>query len=169
MTVERAEALRASERAVAALGGRSVATAESLTAGLVSATLARIPGVSAILRGGVTAYCSEVKISVLRVPEAVLDEDGPVQPAVAEAMARGACEVLGSRFAVATTGVAGPGPADGVPAGTVIVSAHDAGTGLFLTRRLALAGDRDEVRWGAVVSALGTLAVLAEQTGVAHR
>lgn len=168
-TPQHDEALRAAERAVAALDGRSIATAESLTAGLVSATLARIPGVSTILRGGVTAYCPEAKVSVLRVPQPVLDGDGPVQPAVAEAMALGACEVFGAQFGVATTGVAGPGPSGGIPAGTVIVSAHDAGTGRFLTRRLSLHGDRDDVRWGAAVSALEILAELAEQTGVPDR
>ena len=80
-----AAALAAAHDAIAALDGRTVATAESLTAGLVSATLAAVPGVSAILRGGVVAYCSEVKETVLGVPAAVLAEGGPVQAAVAEA------------------------------------------------------------------------------------
>lgn len=164
-----AAALAAAHDAIAALDGRTVATAESLTAGLVSSTLAAVPGVSAILRGGVVAYCSEVKETVLGVPAAVLAEGGPVQAAVAEAMASGASRLLGSRFAVATTGVAGPGPADGAAEGTVIICAHDAGTGRFLTRHLSLPGERDEVRWGAVVSALGTLAALAEQTRAPDR
>lgn len=164
-----AAALVAAHRVIAALGDRSVATAESLTAGLISATLAHIPGVSALLRGGVVAYCDEVKTTVLGVPERVLTAGGPVQAAVAEAMARGACDLLGARFAVATTGVAGPGPSGGVAAGTVFVSAHDAAIGRSLTRRLDLPGGRDEVRWATAVSALGLLADLAEQTDSAVR
>lgn len=158
-------AIGAARRAIVALDGRTVATAESLTAGLVSATLARVPGVSAILRGGVTAYCEDVKEGLLGVPRAVLVEGGPVQAAVAEAMAVGACRLLGARFGVATTGVAGPGPSGGVPEGTVVVSAHDSVTGEWLTRQFEFPGDREDVRRAAAVSALGTLADLAEQTG----
>lgn len=158
----------AAARAVAALGDRSVATAESLTAGLVCASLASVPGVSAILRGAVVAYVPAVKVAVLDVDPALLRE-GSVQAPVAEAMAAGACRVLGARFAVATTGVAGPGPAEGHPAGTVWISAHDAVSGAFATRRLALAGGRDDVRRGATVAALELLAALAEQNPAATR
>lgn len=162
-------ALAAGRRVVRALGDDSVATAESLTAGLVSATLARIPGVSTNLRGGVVAYCNAVKVEVLRVPAELIAGGGPVQEAVAAEMARGAGHLLRARFAVATTGVAGPGDCDGHPAGTVVVAAYDVVSGRTLSRQLALGGDRDAVRWGATVSALDTLAELAEQTRAASR
>jgi len=161
--VSEAHARQAARRAVAALGDRSVGVAESLTAGLVCATLGSIPGVSAVLRGGVVAYHPDVKIALLGVDPALLRAGGAVQEAVAEAMATGACRVLRARFGVATTGVAGPGQADGHPAGTVWVSAHDSVSGASASRLLQTAGERDQVRWAATAAALVLLAELAEQ------
>ena len=71
----------------AGAAGLTVATAESLTAGLVAATIADVPGASAVLRGGVVSYAVEVKASVLGVDAAWLAEHGPVDPRVAEEMA----------------------------------------------------------------------------------
>ncbi len=138
-------------RAVAS--GTTLATGESLTAGLVAATLASVPGVSAVLRGGVVSYTDEVKTGLLGVDPGVLRELGAVSGPVAAAMAEGARTALGAALAVSTTGVAGPGPADGVPAGRVFVAVAGA-DGPTQVRRLDLVGGRDEVREASTAHAL---------------
>lgn len=150
-------------RAVAALAGRSVATAESLTAGLVVAALGSVAGVSAVLRGGVVAYTPAAKRDILGVDATLLERGGTVQAEVAEQMARGACRLFGARFGVATTGVAGPGSAEGRDAGTVYVCVRDDDTGEAFTRFEQFAGDRDEVRRSTAALALRVLARVAEQ------
>lgn len=153
----------AAQRAVSALAGRSLATAESLTAGMVAATLGSVPGVSRVLRGGVVAYSPASKRDVLGVDGTLLRHGGAVQAEVAEQMTRGACRLFGARFGVATTGVAGPGPADGHPAGTVYVSVRDDETGETITRFARFAGDREQVRRLTTALALQLLATMAEQ------
>ena len=86
----------------------TVATAESLTAGMVSAILADTAGASGMLQGGVVAYQNSVKVDVLGVSPELLAAVGSVDGDVAAAMAAGARAALGSDVAVATTGVAGP-------------------------------------------------------------
>lgn len=133
-------------RVVRALAARglTVATAESLTAGLVSARLADVPGASAVLAGGVVSYASSVKASVLGVPEDLLAARGSVDPEVARRMAEGARRVCGTDWGVSTTGVAGPEPHDGKPVGTVYAGlAGPAGTEVL---DLALRGSRAEIR-----------------------
>lgn len=140
------EAPSVSERIVRHLThvGETVACAESLTAGLVSATIADTPGASVVLRGGIVAYAADVKVALLGVPASVVADVGTVDPRVARSMAEGAKAGLGATWGIATTGVAGPGPAEGKPAGTVHVAvAGPAGT---VTRALRLNGTRDEVR-----------------------
>ncbi len=129
--------------------GLTVATGESLTAGLVAATLAQVPGCSAVLRGGVVAYQRDVKGSLLHVPEAALGQ-GLVSEAVAAAMARGARESLVADVGIATTGVAGPEPHDGQPVGStwIAVALVDG----VATRHLALAGTRQEIRCQTVAA-----------------
>ncbi|APX00783.1 MULTISPECIES: CinA family protein [Arthrobacter] len=112
----------AGEAVAAAVGrGVTVATAESLTAGMVAAVLADTPGASAMLQGGVVSYNNTVKRDVLGVPQELLDTVGSVDEAVAAAMAEGARRVCGADLAVSTTGVAGPGAHDGKAVGTVFV------------------------------------------------
>ena len=132
--------------------GETVACAESLTAGLVSATIADTPGASVVLRGGIVAYAADVKVALLGVPVSVVAEAGTVDPRVASAMADGARVRLGATWGIATTGVAGPGPAEGKPAGTVHVAV--AGPEGTVTRALRLDGVRDEVRRLAADAAL---------------
>lgn len=132
--------------------GWSLGTAESLTGGLLAATLVDVPGASANFRGAVVAYDPAVKIGVLGVPQEVVHRVGTVDEDVAARMAKGAARVLGVDLALATTGVAGPGPSEGHPAGTVWLACHYPGG--LLTRRLALEGDRSAVRAGAVHGAL---------------
>lgn len=144
--------------------GLTVATAESLTGGLLCSTLVDVPGASAVVRGAVVAYATDVKASVLGVDAELLARTGPVDGAVAEQMARGARRVLGADVGVSTTGVAGPDAADGFAAGTVFVGlAADGVPGGARHVRLALAGDRPAVRRAAVEAALRSLAsVVAE-------
>ncbi|HZU79826.1 MAG TPA: nicotinamide-nucleotide amidohydrolase family protein, partial [Acidimicrobiales bacterium] len=141
------------ESAVAAaltVRGDTLALAESLTGGLVGARLVNVPGASEWFRGAVVAYSSEVKFSVLDVPE------GPVVcKEAAVAMAQGARNVLGSDIGLALTGVAGPEEQEGQKPGTVFV-------GLCIgdeseAVELHLPGDRDRVRQYATISALDLL------------
>ena len=135
--------------------GQTVAAAESLTGGLVAAALTSVPGASWAVRGGVVSYATDLKASLLGVPQAMLTEHGAVYPAVASAMANGVRQRLGATFGVATTGVAGPDPADGQPVGTVhiAVSAEDD----TVVRTLALDGDRDLIRSLTVERSLALL------------
>jgi nicotinamide-nucleotide amidase len=146
-----------SERAVrSALDlGRTVATAESLTAGMVSAVLADTPGASGMLQGGVVAYQNAVKESVLKVSPELLAAVGSVDSGVAAAMAAGARAALGADIGVATTGVAGPEAHDGKPVGTVYIGiATGAGTSGF---EYLFSGGRAEIRGQACGAALERL------------
>lgn len=139
----------------AAHAGLTIATAESLTAGAVAATLADVPGASAVLRGGVVSYAVDVKASVLGVDAERLAEYGPVDAQVAEQMAAGARAVCGADLAVSTTGVAGPDAHGGAEVGTVYIGwASAAGTGHEL---LHLDGDRAAIRSASVRAAVVAL------------
>lgn len=127
----------------------NIAVAESLTGGLLVAELVRIPGASAVVRGGVVAYDTALKRSLLRVDSSVLNVHGPVHADVAKQMASGVRTLLAvndvrADIGVSTTGVAGPGPAEGHPAGTVFIGLSK-GTGSWAVP-LQLTGDRDEIR-----------------------
>jgi nicotinamide-nucleotide amidase len=135
--------------------GTTVATAESLTGGLVAAALTDIPGSSNAFRGCVVAYATELKAQLLGVDVGMLKRYGPVYAPVAAAMAEGVRNRLGATVGVSTTGVAGPGPADGHPAGTVHVAVSLAGD--TVVRTMALQGNRDEVRRLTVERVLGLL------------
>jgi nicotinamide-nucleotide amidase len=133
--------------------GETVAVAESLTGGLVAAALTDIPGSSSSFRGGVVSYATDLKATLLGVDAAVLARHGAVYAPVAAAMATGVRTRLGAGFGLATTGVAGPDPQDGQPAGTVhiAVSAPDD----TVVRTLALSGDRAHIRRLTVENVLG--------------
>jgi nicotinamide-nucleotide amidase len=133
----------------------TLATAESLTGGLVAATIVEIPGVSSVFRGGVVVYATELKHALAGVPEKLLADRGPVDADVAEALAAGARERCGADWGLATTGVAGPEPQDGKPVGLVYVAvAGPAGT---TVRELHLTGNRADVRTGSVTAVLELL------------
>jgi nicotinamide-nucleotide amidase len=136
--------------------GLSVATAESLTGGLVCAALTDVPGASATVRGAVVAYASDVKAGLLHVDPALLAFGGAVQEEVARQMARGVCRVLRADVGVATTGVAGPDPQDGQPVGTVFIAV--AWGREVQVRQLALPGSRNQIRQASVTAALDLLA-----------
>ncbi len=135
--------------------GQTIGTAESLTGGLVAAALTTVPGSSAVVRGGIVAYAADLKNSLLSVPADLLDRFGAVHPDVALAMASGARNRLGAAVGVATTGVAGPDPADGQPVGTVHIAVSTPARAVH--EALALSGDRAEIRRAAVCRVLGLL------------
>lgn len=129
-----------------------MACAESLTGGLVCAELTAVPGASATVRGGVVAYATDCKVSVLGVDPALTARVGAVDPDVADQMAEGVRRLFDAEVGIATTGVAGPDPQDRQPVGTVHVSvATPAG---IVRRRLALGGTREEIRAETVRSAV---------------
>ena len=131
--------------------GQSVSVAESLTGGLLASALVDIPGASDVFLGGVVAYTIATKREVLRVGEDAL-ACGVVSQEVAIAMAIGALNLFGSDYAISTTGVAGPGPQEGIEPGTIWLGcASKAATGAVLIR---LSGDRNQVRTAAVNAAL---------------
>jgi PncC family amidohydrolase len=136
-------------------GGHTIAVAESLTGGLVAAALTDIPGASAAFRGGVVTYATELKASLLGVSPVMLARHGAVYPAVAVAMAEGVRTRLGATYGLATTGVAGPEPVDGQPAGTAHIAVSVADD--TVVRTIALAGDRQQIRRLTVEHALGLL------------
>jgi PncC family amidohydrolase len=104
------------DKVASMLGGRTVATAESCTAGRIAESFACVPGAVDFLRGGVVAYQEPVKREVLGVvAESVLSLN------CARQMAVGVCRVMGAEVGVSTTGVAGDEPEDGEPPGTVFI------------------------------------------------
>ncbi|WP_203591255.1 CinA family protein [Streptomyces sp. SID13031] len=141
--------------------GETLATAESLTGGLVGAALTDVPGVSAVYRGGVVVYATDLKATLAGVPADLLADVGPVHPDTAVALATGVRERLGATYGLATTGVAGPDPQAGIEVGTVYVAA--AGPGAVRVRKLALKGDRAEVRQGSVRAVLALAAELVAE------
>ena len=140
---------------------QSIAVAESLTGGLLAAALTDVPGASAVFRGGVVAYATELKAVLLGVDRALLAAQGAVSAEVAGAMAGGVADRLGATVGAATTGVAGPDPAEGKPAGTVYIAAS-AGP-QTLVRRLALSGSRAAIRAATVREALALVLVIVRE------
>ena len=136
--------------------GETVATAESLTGGRLAALVTAVPGSSGCFVGGVVAYATRIKVEVLGVPSAVIEEYGAVSSQTAEAMARGVCDLLGSTHGLATTGVAGPDRQEGHPPGHVWVGC--AGPDGIVTRLLSLSGDREAIQAESCRSALSMLA-----------
>jgi len=148
----------AAQPVVAALLRRAqtVATAESLTAGLVTAALTEVPGSSAVVRGGLVVYATDLKAALAGVDEALLAAHGAVHPEVAAQLAVGARRRCGADWGLGLTGVAGPDPQDGVGPGTVHIGlAGPAGTDVRTHR---FEGDRTAVRRASVEAALALLA-----------
>jgi nicotinamide-nucleotide amidase len=138
--------LALAERVVTGLitAGETIATCESLTGGLIATLLTSVPGSSETVRGGLVTYAADLKTALAGVPAELIAGQGVVSRPVAIAMAVGARRVCQSDWAVAVTGVAGPGPSEGVPAGVVWMAL--AGPGEVRAERLHLDGDRAAVR-----------------------
>ena len=134
--------------------GWTLATAESCTGGTIASMVTAVAGSSAYFRGGVVSYAVAVKEQVLGVTL----RDGVVSEDTARQMAEGAARVCMADCAVATTGVAGPGPSDGKPQGTVCIAALTP-TG-EMTRTFAFDGDREAVILQAALAALQMLCQL---------
>ena len=145
--------------------GRTVAVAESLTGGLVVAALVGVPGASKVVRGGVVAYMTDLKASLLDVDPDLLARVGAVDPDVAVAMARGVAVRLDADYGLATTGVAGPDPQDGQPVGRLFTAVWDRtrsdvapeGSGAAAGLELDPALGRTGIREAAVAEALDHL------------
>ncbi|MEG0620911.1 MAG: CDP-diacylglycerol--glycerol-3-phosphate 3-phosphatidyltransferase [Raoultibacter sp.] len=151
------EALASSVLAAARARSVHIATAESLTGGLIAATLTAVPGSSDVVAGGIVSYTDAVKQVRLGVTPQVLGAQGAVSEQVATQMALGAKKALGADVAVAVTGIAGPGGAEeGKPVGTVWFGLADANIRYATTR--CFAGDRQQVRAQTVRFALELLA-----------
>lgn len=135
--------------------GQTVATAESLTGGLVCAVLTDVPGASVVVRGAVVAYATDVKSDLLDVSATLLASAGPVHPVVATTMARSVRARLATTYGLATTGVAGPDPQGEQPVGTVYV-AVDGPDGSSVERH-RFGGDRMDIRAATVTAALRLL------------
>jgi PncC family amidohydrolase len=135
-----------------------MATAESLTGGLLGAAVTDVPGASRVYRGGVVAYATDLKGQLLGVDGDLLARVGAVDPDVAAAMAAGARSRLGADLGLATTGVAGPDPQDGHPPGTVWLGLADADGSWAVPAgehvRAAVAVGRAAVREATVQAAL---------------
>lgn len=142
--------------------GQTVATAESVTGGLLGAVLTGVAGASETYGGGVIAYTERAKQTVLGVPADVLAEHGPVHERTAEAMAIGARTVFDTTYVLATTGVAGPDSHGGQPVGTVLIAC--AGPESCLVERLQLAGDRARIRVETVRASLAILERMLAET-----
>jgi nicotinamide-nucleotide amidase len=129
----------------------TLGVAESLTGGLVGSRLTAVPGASDWFRGSVVAYATEAKRKLLGVGDS---------PAVSEEtaleMAAGTASALGADVGLSLTGVAGPAEQDGQPVGTVWIGMHLPSTG-DEARLLRLAGERDQIRQIATISALDWL------------
>jgi nicotinamide-nucleotide amidase len=137
---------------------QSVATAESLTAGLLAATLAGVPGASSVLRGGLIAYVEDTKISLAGVAPQVLDAVGPVSAPTARALAVGARQRCAATWGIGLTGVAGPEEQGGNPVGTVFLGlAGPVDTDVV---QLAFTGTRWDIRVAAVNEAIARLRVI---------
>ncbi|MBO0871044.1 MAG: nicotinamide-nucleotide amidohydrolase family protein [Micromonosporaceae bacterium] len=136
--------------------GQSLAVAESLTGGLLAATIVDVPGASNVFRGGLVVYATDLKASLAGVPADLLADRGPVDPEVARLLATGARQRCAADWGLATTGVAGPDPQDGVPVGTVYVGIARP-DGSSESDALLLSGDRPSIRRATVTAALTLL------------
>jgi nicotinamide-nucleotide amidase len=132
----------------------SLSVAESITGGGLSAAITEVAGSSKVFLGGVIAYADEIKINELKVDAKTLKKFTAVSEEVAKEMAAGARKKFSTDYAIATTGVAGPGKAYGQKAGTVWIAI--ASKKEVFAIALALSGSRDLIRHATIESALAS-------------
>ena len=136
-----------------ALKGKTLATAESCTGGMIGAALTAVPGASKIYKGGIISYWSDVKETILGVDPEDLKTLGPVSAQVAGSMADGARKALQTDYAISVTGLAGPaGDKFGKPVGTVFVGLSTRSK--TVARQFRFHGDREDIRKQAARAAL---------------
>ena len=133
----------------------TLATAESLTGGMLAGRVTSVPGASRAYVGGVVGYATEVKQDLLGVPEALVERHGVVSPECARAMAEGVRRLLGATYALSTTGVAGPDAQEDRPVGTAFVGV--AGPDVLTVVSLELSGTREQIRERTCDEALAAL------------
>lgn len=133
----------------------TLAVAESLTAGGLGHAITSAPGSSQVFLGGIIAYTNEVKVNILGVSPALIEEFTVVSEEVAIAMAEAARKKFGTTWGIATTGIAGPGDYQGIPEGTVWVAVSGP---VNQSLQLQLDSGREAIRTGAISSAIGTFA-----------
>jgi nicotinamide-nucleotide amidase len=141
--------------------GETVATAESLTGGLVAALLTSVPGSSAVVRGGLVVYATPLKHELAGVDADLLAEHGAVHPDVAAQLAAGARAACGATWGIGLTGVAGPDPQDGIEPGVVHIGVS--GPEVAEVHTIGVEGNRHQVRAAAVAAALDLLRALTDQ------
>lgn len=138
------------------LEGKTLATAESCTGGIIGAALTAVPGASKVYKGGIISYWSEVKQALLGVNADDLQTLGPVSMQVAGSMADGARKALHTDVAISITGLAGPdGDAFGRPVGTVFVGFSSGQK--TVAKHFCFSGSREEIRQQAARAALELL------------
>ena len=138
---------------LAALKGKTLATSESCTGGMIGAALTAVPGASKVYKGGVVSYWSEVKQELLGVDPEDLKNLGPVSAQVAGSMADGARKALHTDYGISVTGLAGPdGDEFGKPVGTVFVGLSTRSK--TVARQFRFYGDREDIRNQAARAAL---------------
>ncbi|MGN0098461.1 MAG: CinA family protein [Candidatus Methanomethylophilaceae archaeon] len=141
--------------------GKTMSTAESCTGGLIGASVTDIPGASEVFLGGVVSYSNDAKENILGVSHSTLMEHGAVSEQTARQMVEGAIGVFHSDYAVAVTGIAGPGGATpGKPVGLVYIAVAD-GPRTVVTRNI-FNGDRQAVRESTVREACSLLTDMME-------
>ncbi len=136
--------------------GHTVATAESLTGGLVAAALTSVPGASAVVRGGLVVYATALKHTMAGVDRDLLDRVGAVHPEVARQLAAGARDRCGATIGLGLTGVAGPESQDGQAVGTVFLCLDAGGERREVAAHFT--GDRATIRAAAVRRGVALLA-----------
>jgi nicotinamide-nucleotide amidase len=140
---------------------QSIATAESLTAGLLAATIAGVAGASEVLRGGLITYTEHTKVLLAGVAPEILDEVGPVAAPTARALAVGARQRCDATWGVGLTGVAGPEPHGGHEVGTVFMGlAGPEDHSVTEVVELQFSGTRWDIRIAAVRESISRLRAL---------
>jgi len=150
-------------RVVATMRERDItlATAESLTGGMLGAAITSVPGASKVYLGGVVAYATELKSSLLQVERLEIETFSVVSSQVAQGMAAGISAATGADWCIGVTGVAGPDPQDGHDPGEVWIGVQGPRIGtlapLVMTQQFQFDGDRSAVRMATVDAALSML------------
>lgn len=136
--------------------GRTLAVAESCTAGMLGMQITRVPGSSAYFKGGILCYSNEAKMELCGVPAELLEKHGAVSAEVAEALARGVREALHSSIGLSITGIAGPGGGTAEkPVGLVYTAISDGRR--TESRHRVMPGDRESIRERSTYLALSWL------------
>ncbi|GAA4471672.1 CinA family protein [Enteractinococcus fodinae] len=140
----------------------TLATAESLTAGMLSSVIAAVPGASAVLQGGIVAYNNSVKHRLLGVSADTLAARGAVDSDTAKQMATGVRDRLDADIGIATTGVAGPDPSEGKAVGIVFIALSTVDD--TVAKLLRFDGTRQHIREATVAASLQLVAEWLERS-----